>query len=126
MDATWGEVMSACCTHSGEEWMMIIAGICGALLMLFFFLVGLDLLGNSAKVMTSCSAGALFGDDTNPVAGLMVGIIVTVLLQSSSTTTSIVVSLVGAGTVTVDQGIYMIMVCMTRSFIETGPFDVNC
>ena len=39
----------------------------------------------------------------------MVGILVTVLLQSSSTTTSIVVSLVGAGTVNVDQGIYMIV-----------------
>lgn len=59
--------------------------------------------------MTACRAGTLFGDDTNPVGGLMVGILVTVLLQSSSTTTSIVVSLVGANTVTVDQGIFMIM-----------------
>lgn len=59
--------------------------------------------------MTACSAGGLFGDESNPVGGLMVGILVTVLLQSSSTTTSIVVTLVGAGTVGVDQGIYMIM-----------------
>ena len=67
------------------------------------------MLGNAAKVMTSCQAGSLFGDDTNPIGGLMVGILVTVLLQSSSTTTSIVVTLVGSGSVTVDQGIYMIM-----------------
>jgi sodium-dependent phosphate cotransporter len=39
----------------------------------------------------------------------MVGILATVLLQSSSTTTSIIVSLVGAGSVSVKQGIYMIM-----------------
>jgi len=39
----------------------------------------------------------------------MVGIVATVLLQSSSTTTSIVVSLVGADTVSVKQGIFMIM-----------------
>jgi sodium-dependent phosphate cotransporter len=38
----------------------------------------------------------------------MVGILATVLLQSSSTTTSIVVSLVGSA-VSVNQGIYMIM-----------------
>merc|ERR1712226_837868 len=64
-----------------------------------------------AKVMSGCKAGELFGDDTNPIAGLMVGILATVLLQSSSTTTSIIVSLVGGddGTISVDQGIYMIM-----------------
>lgn len=59
--------------------------------------------------MGGCAAGSLFGDDTNPVAGLMIGILATVFLQSSSTTTSIVVSLVGAGSVSVNQGIYMIM-----------------
>ena len=51
----------------------------------------------------------LFGEDMNPIAGLMIGLLVTVCLQSSSTTTSIIVSLVGAGAVTVDQGIYMVM-----------------
>ena len=33
----------------------------------------------------------------NPVCGLMIGVLVTVLVQSSSTSTSIIVSLVGAG-----------------------------
>lgn len=33
----------------------------------------------------------------NPVVGLMIGILVTVLVQSSSTSTSIIVSMVGAG-----------------------------
>jgi sodium-dependent phosphate cotransporter len=76
---------------------------------LYFFLVGLSLLGTAAKVMGGCTAGALFGDDTNPVAGLMVGILCTVLVQSSSSTTSIIVSLVGAGSVTVKSGIFMVM-----------------
>jgi len=39
----------------------------------------------------------------------MVGILSTVLLQSSSTTTSIIVSLTGADVVSVNQGIYMVM-----------------
>lgn len=33
----------------------------------------------------------------NPVVGLMIGILVTVLVQSSSTSTSIIVSMVSAG-----------------------------
>lgn len=33
----------------------------------------------------------------NPVGGLMMGVMVTVLVQSSSTSTSIIVSMVGAG-----------------------------
>ncbi len=108
-DATWGEVATACCTHSPQEWGMIFVGVVLVLFFLYFFLFGLDLLGSGAKVMGGCSAGELFGDDVNPIAGLMIGILATVFLQSSSTTTSIVVSLVGAGSVSVNQGIYMIM-----------------
>jgi sodium-dependent phosphate cotransporter len=67
------------------------------------------LLGSGAKVLTGCAAGALFDDDTNPIAGLMIGILTTVLLQSSSTTTSIIVALVGAGAISVEPAIYMVM-----------------
>mmetsp|Transcript_57253 Transcript_57253/g.139588 ORF Transcript_57253/g.139588 Transcript_57253/m.139588 type:complete len:593 (+) Transcript_57253:256-2034(+) len=108
-DATWAEVCTQCCVHTPKEWGMIFAGIVVVLFFLYFFLFGLDLLGTGAKVMGGCAAGSLFGDDTNPVAGLMIGILATVLLQSSSTTTSIIVSLTGAGSVSVKQGIYMIM-----------------
>ena len=87
---------------------MIAVAIFGVLFFLYFFLFGLELLGSGAKVMSGCKAGELFGSDTNPIAGLMVGILATVLLQSSSTTTSIIVSLVGNG-ITIDQGIYMVM-----------------
>eukprot|EP00980_Cylindrotheca_fusiformis_P024273 scaffold11698_cov138-Cylindrotheca_fusiformis.AAC.6 len=109
MDATWGDVCKACCVRSPVEWGMIFIGILLVVFFLYFFLLGLDLLGDGAKTMGGCAAGELFGDDMNPIAGLMVGIVATVLLQSSSTTTSIVVSLVGAGTVSVNQGIYMVM-----------------
>lgn len=109
MDATWGDVLTACCVHDANGWLHLFGGICMILFFLYFFMVGLDFLGTGAQVMSGCTAGSLFGDDTNPVAGVMVGILATVLLQSSSTTTSMVVSLVGAGTVSVNLGIYMIM-----------------
>lgn len=108
-DATWSEVCRTCCIHSPKEWGFIFIGIVFVCFFLYFFLLGLNLLGSAAKVMGGCTAGALFGDDTNPVAGLMVGIICTVLIQSSSSTTSIIVSLVGAGSVSVRTGIFMVM-----------------
>lgn len=108
-DASWGEVARACCVHSASEWLMILIGIALICFFLYFFLLGLDLMGSSAKVIGGCTAGSLLGEDTNPVAALMIGILATVLMQSSSTTTSIVVALVGADTVEVRQAIYMIM-----------------
>ena len=44
-----------------------------------------------------------------PIFGLISGILITVMVQSSSTSTSIMVSMVGAGLLTVQQAIYMIM-----------------
>ena len=104
---------------------MIFLGIVVVCFCLYWFLFALELLGSGAKVMTGCKAGELFGDDMNPIAGLMVGILVTVLLQSSSTTTSIIVSLVGSA-VSVQQGVYMIMGANIGTFatlICVGPRD---
>ena len=112
-EATWDEVCHSCCCHSREEWLWIGIGVFCVMVFLYFFLLGLELLASGAKVLSGCRAGALFGHDPNPIASLMIGILSTVLLQSSSTTTSIIVSLVGdghgSGTITVSQGIYMVM-----------------
>jgi sodium-dependent phosphate cotransporter len=108
-DATWGDVFRTCCVHDAKEWGIIFLGLVGVCFFLYFFLVGLDLLGEGAKVVGGCTAGALFGDSSNPVASLMVGILATVLIQSSSSTTSIIVSLVSAQSVSVKAGIYMVM-----------------
>lgn len=78
------------------------------LFFLYFFLVGLDLMGNSFKLLSGESAGGLFSFATNPIAGLMVGILATVLVQSSSTTTSIIVAAVGSGALEVQPAIPMI------------------
>lgn len=108
-EATWQDVFESCCCHSITEWFFIFLGTCGVCMFLYFFLFGIGLLGTGAKVMSGCTAGSLLGDDMNPVAGLMIGIVSTALIQSSSTTTSIVVTLVGAESVSVNQGIYMVM-----------------
>jgi sodium-dependent phosphate cotransporter len=51
----------------------------------------------------------LFDQITNPIAGLMIGILATVLVQSSSTSTSIIVSLVGAGAMSIEVAIPVVM-----------------
>ena len=89
--------------------MWVALKIIGVLISLYFFLFGLDLMGGSFSALGSKGAGNLFTFTDNPIAGLMVGILATVLVQSSSTSTSIVVGLVGADVLAVRQAIPIIM-----------------
>ena len=107
--ATWREVCTSCFCHTRRGYMVVGAHLILILAALYFFLFSLDLMGTSAKVMGGCTAGALFGGIDNPIAGLCIGILATVLLQSSSTSTSIIVSLVGADAIEVQTAIYVIM-----------------
>lgn len=106
-DTTWGEVCHMCCCHTGMEWFYIFIGVTILLLFLYFFLVGLELLSASARVLTGCVANSLFGADTNPISSFCVGMLATVLFQSSSATSSIIVTLTGANAISVQAGIYM-------------------
>eukprot|EP00948_MAST-09A_sp_MAST-9A-sp1_P003506 g3506.t1 len=76
---------------------------------LYCFLFGLDLMGNAFKALSGKSVSTFFTSINDPIAGVMAGILVTVLLQSSSTTTSIVVTMVGAGIISVEKAIPLIM-----------------
>ena len=89
--------------------MMVTLKIIGVLISLYLFLFGLDLMGGSFSALGSKGAGNLFTFTDNPIAGVMVGILATVLVQSSSTSTSIVVGLVGADVLAVRQAIPIIM-----------------
>ncbi|XP_073792161.1 sodium-dependent phosphate transport protein 2A isoform X4 [Danio rerio] len=82
------------------------------LLFLYMFICSLDILSSAFQLAGGKVAGGIFKDNavlSNPVAGLVVGILVTVLVQSSSTSTSIVVSLVSSGLLDVGSAIPIIM-----------------
>ncbi|XP_041604737.1 sodium-dependent phosphate transport protein 2A isoform X3 [Vulpes lagopus] len=67
---------------------------------LYLFVCSLDVLSSAFQLAGGKVAGDIFKDNailSNPVAGLVVGILVTVLVQSSSTSTSIIVSMVSSG-----------------------------
>jgi sodium-dependent phosphate cotransporter len=77
--------------------------------LLYLFLVGVKLLEGGIKGLGSDFTDALFDNVDNPVAGLFVGVLATVLVQSSSVTTATIVGLVAAGVVDVQQAVPMIM-----------------
>ena len=78
---------------------------------LYFFVCSLSFLSDSFRILGGKNIGALFSNSEllqNPVVGLMIGVLVTVLVQSSSTSTTIIVGLV-ATDVPVHTAIPMIM-----------------
>jgi len=79
------------------------------LALLYIFLFAIALLGAAFKVFGSDFSKALITSTTNPVVGLMIGLLATSLIQSSSSTTSIVVGLVAANALTVSNAIPIIM-----------------
>ncbi|XP_038627521.1 sodium-dependent phosphate transport protein 2A [Tachyglossus aculeatus] len=82
------------------------------LIFLYFFVCSLDVLSSAFQLAGGKVAGDIFKDSailSNPVAGLVVGILVTVLVQSSSTSTSIIVSMVSSGLLEVSSAIPIIM-----------------
>ncbi|KAF4531928.1 hypothetical protein B566_EDAN000957 [Ephemera danica] len=82
------------------------------IILLYFFICSLDLLSSSLQLLAGKTTGNLFQNEllTNPLVGLMIGVLATVLVQSSSTSTSIVVSMVAAGIIpSVELAIPIIM-----------------
>ncbi|XP_059142210.1 sodium-dependent phosphate transport protein 2B-like [Physella acuta] len=78
---------------------------------LYFFIISLGLLEAAFQLLGGKTAGAAFSSGvlSNPLAGLMIGVLATVLVQSSSTSTSIVVTMVGSSIIPVDKAVYIVM-----------------
>ena len=83
--------------------------LCVVLGLLFIFLIGVNTLSASFKMMGVEFAQTLFNLSTHPLVSLFVGILATVLVQSSSTTTAIIVGLCSSGTLSIGGAVPMIM-----------------
>lgn len=77
--------------------------------LLYLFLAAVKLLEAGIEGFGSGFADALFEGVSNPVAGLAVGILGTVLVQSSSVSTTTIVGLVATGVLDVSSAVPMIM-----------------
>ncbi|PSB87837.1 Na/Pi symporter [Photobacterium damselae] len=76
--------------------------------MLYVLLVAVSMVSSGFKWSVGEQAKTLFEFASHPVAGLMIGLVATALIQSSSTVTSIIVGLV-AGGLPVETAIPMVM-----------------
>ncbi|KAJ8337662.1 hypothetical protein SKAU_G00366280 [Synaphobranchus kaupii] len=79
---------------------------------LYMFVCSLDVLSSAFQLVGGKVAGDIFQDNavlSNPVAGLVIGVLVTVLVQSSSTSSSIIVSMVSSGLLEVQSAVPIIM-----------------
>ncbi len=77
--------------------------------LLYLFLVGIKALETGIKAFGSEFTDGLFETVANPIAGVFVGMLATVLVQSSSVSTSTIVGLVGAGSLSLELAVPMIM-----------------
>ncbi|XP_053108226.1 sodium-dependent phosphate transport protein 2B [Hemicordylus capensis] len=94
------------CVLKGIAKFIILLGL------LYLFVCSLDVLSSAFQLVGGKAAGDIFKDGSvlsNPVAGLVIGVLVTVMVQSSSTSSSIIVSMVSSSLLTVQHGIPIIM-----------------
>ncbi|MCY4643339.1 MAG: Na/Pi symporter [Bacteriovoracales bacterium] len=88
----------------------IVALKLAAVVFLFFvFLVGVNALSSSFKMMGAGFAQTLFNVSSNPIIALFSGMLATAIIQSSSTTTSIIVGLCSSGALSIGGAVPMIM-----------------
>jgi len=76
---------------------------------LYFFLVSIKLLEKGIRSLGAEYTDQLFQSVSSPFVGLLVGILATVLVQSSSVTTATIVGLVGSGFLSLTYAIPMVM-----------------
>ena len=81
----------------------------GLLAILFCFFVSLELMGTSMKLLGEGFAEQLIRTTSNPFIALFIGILATSLVQSSSTVTSLAVSAVAGGGLTVAGAIPIVL-----------------
>ncbi|XP_067259305.1 solute carrier family 34 member 2a isoform X2 [Chanodichthys erythropterus] len=80
--------------------------------LLYMFVCSLDILSSAFQLVGGKTAGDIFQENevlSNPLAGLVIGMLVTLLVQSSSTSSSIVVSMVSSGLLEVSTAVPIIM-----------------
>jgi len=89
-----------------DETILRILAIIG---LLYLFILSITLLGSSFTLAGREFAETIFSATSNPIIGLLIGILATAIVQSSSVTTSMVVGLVGTGFLTFECAIPMVM-----------------
>ena len=94
---------------------------------IWVFLLTLSIMGTGFKLLGGKDSAKMFDVADNPISALLIGVLATVLVQSSSTTTSIIVAMVGADELSVNIAIFMVMganigTSVTNTIVAMGHF----
>ncbi|GFD90883.1 sodium:phosphate symporter [Tenacibaculum sp. KUL152] len=76
--------------HNWQRWLLLA-------LLVYLMLIAVSMIGSGFKYATGDHARELFNFASNPIMGLIIGMVSTALIQSSSTVTSIIVGMVAGG-----------------------------
>ncbi len=76
--------------NNWQRWLLLV-------LLVYVMLVAVSLIGSGFKYAAGDHAKELFNFASNPIMGLIIGMVSTALIQSSSTVTSIIVGMVAGG-----------------------------
>jgi sodium-dependent phosphate cotransporter len=95
---------------------------------IWVFLLTLSIMGTGFKLLGGKSSAKMFDVADNPISALLIGVLATVLVQSSSTSTSIIISMVGADELSANIAIFMIMganigTSVTNTIVAMGHFN---
>ena len=121
-----GPVRDALYWLSGVNWTKV-ALFWFVIYCVWVFLLVLSVMGTGFKLLGGKDSAKMFDVVDNPISGVMIGILATVLVQSSSTTTSIIISLVGANELSVNSAVFMVMganigTSVTNTIVAMGHF----
>ena len=87
----------------GESIMFVFGGLA-------LFIFGINMMSDSLKAAAGNKLKAIIEKTTNtPLKGILVGIVLTILIQSSSGTTALMIGLLRAGLMTLPQAVGIIM-----------------
>ncbi len=90
-----------------DGWLSVVLAVLGGV---GIFLFGIEMMGSSLKALAGNRMKSLIEKTTStPIKGILVGALVTVVIQSSSGTTALVVSFVRSGLMTLPQAVGIIM-----------------
>jgi sodium-dependent phosphate cotransporter len=86
-----------------------VLGWCGIAGLIYLLICAVSIISRGFAGLSSDAAHSLFAFAANPWVGLFVGVLGTVLIQSSTTTTAIAVTAVGAGALPIRAAIPVII-----------------
>lgn len=97
-----------------KRWFIVswlIIRLCLFVAFLYFFLCSLSLMSDAFRLIAGESLGRMFRDNEllkNPTVDLMIGVLVTMMIQSSSTTSAIMISMASAHVIPIDNAIFVL------------------